>query len=150
MWTYSVLCVQFTLGSYNGRESSHIETGQLRELSLTDILTLTTSSIWMCRSSISISMPLRDFTAAAHVNSDSSSCEWIYNRRRKRRWRKRGGERIRRSRSGKIRNLQKSLNVTPCPWSEGYIFDRTICSRRAENVTEAPDWPDVNKTGHVV
>lgn len=42
---------------------------------LTAILVLTTSSIWICKSSISISMPFRAFTAAAQVNSDSSSCE---------------------------------------------------------------------------
>lgn len=42
---------------------------------LTDILALTTSSIWICKSSISISMLFRAFTAAAQVNSDSSSCE---------------------------------------------------------------------------
>ncbi len=48
---------------------------QWEMLKLTDILFLAVSSIWICKSSISISMPFRAFTAAAHVNSDSSSCE---------------------------------------------------------------------------
>lgn len=40
---------------------------------LTACLALERSSIWTCRSSISASMDLRALTAAAQVNSDSSS-----------------------------------------------------------------------------
>lgn len=44
---------------------------------LTACLVLEMSSIWTCRSSISTSMDLRALTAAAQVNSDSSSCTAI-------------------------------------------------------------------------
>lgn len=51
---------------------------------LTACLVLEMSSIWTCRSSISTSMDLRAFTAAAQVNSDSSSCTAIQHTQGKR------------------------------------------------------------------
>ncbi len=46
---------------------------RMQKVLLTACLVLEMSSIWTCRSSISTSMDLRALTAAAQVNSDSSS-----------------------------------------------------------------------------